>query len=346
MINLFEECVDISRQHPNFIALADERNFVARNYLNQWTDGFIDRDRKIVKEFQTTFNSTFWELYLFNVFKCWNITIDFSYQMPDFTMQKPFCINVEAVIANNAFSEKAEWQKDFSESLEPDEKNKIIHTATLRLSNALIEKYRKYKNGYSSLPHVRSKPFVLALAPFEQPYFWEQTHEAINRVLYGYKKPKYTDDGNERIILGHEYIDFVEKDNGAEIELGFFSKNLMPEISAVIFSNVATIGKVRAMVKDIDKRDIYFTFAKFNKNGLHPHQGTVPKSQYHENFEDGLGILLNPYAKYPVDDDFIKLFPNYTSWDIECKSPIGDVKDGDLLKRMVNIFGFHEVDEK
>jgi len=346
MIDLFIDCVDKSKQHPNYLALSDERNFVARNYLNQWTDGFTDRDNKMVKEFQTTFNSTFWELYLFNVFKHWNIVIDFSHQMPDFTIIKPFNMNIEAVIANNAFSEKAEWQKDFSKPMELDEKEKIIHTATLRLSNALIKKYKKYKNEYSFLSHVLNKPFIIALAPFEQPYFWEQTHEAINQVLYGYKKTLYKEEGNERIILGHEYVDFITKDNGAEIELGFFSKNLMPEISAIIFSNVATVGKVRAMVKDIDKRDIYFTFAKFNKNGLQPYQGTLPKSKYCENLEDGLGILLNPYAKYPVNDDFIKLFPNYTSWDIYNNSPFGDAKDGDLYKRMVNIFEFYELDEK
>jgi hypothetical protein len=346
MIDLFKECVEKSKQHPNFIALLGKNNFAARNYINQWTDGFIDRDGKIVKEFQTTFNSTFWELYLFNVFKNWNFVFDFNHQTPDFIIKQPFDINIEAVIANNAFSETPEWQKDISKQLEENEKEKIIYTAVLRLSNAIIGKYKKLKNEYSSLSHVSRKPFILALAPFEQPYFWEQTHEAINQALYGYKKTIYKniDAKNERIILGHEYIDFITKDNGAEIQLGFFSNNLMPEISAIIFSNVATVGKVRAMTKDSDKRDIYFTFAKFNKEGLYAHEGTLPKSKYHENLEDGLGVFINPYAKYPVTDDFVSLFPNFTSWDIENKLPIGDARDGELFKRRVNIFEIQEID--
>ena len=40
-----------------------------RDILLQWTEGFIDRDNKIIKEFQTSFHSAFWEFYLFNYFK-------------------------------------------------------------------------------------------------------------------------------------------------------------------------------------------------------------------------------------------------------------------------------------
>ena len=102
MINLFEECVEKSKQHPNFIALLNEKETVARDYINNWTDGFIDRDGKLIIEFQTTFNSSFWELYLFNVFKKWNFTIDFSNTAPDFYITAPYNLFIEAVTANNA----------------------------------------------------------------------------------------------------------------------------------------------------------------------------------------------------------------------------------------------------
>jgi hypothetical protein len=243
------------------------------------TDGFVDRDGKIIKEFQTTFNSNFWELYLFSIFKKWNLSIDFGYQIPDFNITSPFAISVEAVIANNALTEKAEWQRDYSKPIETDELEKIVYTSTLRLSNALIKKYKKFQSEYSNLRHIMGKSFILAVAPFDQPFFWEQTQQAINRVLYGYKN---NDAKNERIILGHEYIDFITKDNGAEIQLGLFSNNLMPEISAIIFSSVATIGKVRAMTKNIDKREMFFIFSKFNRDGLYPFEGMLPKTQYYE----------------------------------------------------------------
>lgn len=340
MINLFEECVEKSRQHHNFLALLNETESVARDYINRWTDGFIDRDGKMKIEFQTTFNSTFWELYLFNVFKKWNLTIDFSMSVPDFIITNPYNLFIEAVTANNAILDTPEWERDYSKKPEPDELDRIVYTATIRLSNALIKKYRKYKDEYFKIKKLIEKPFIIALAPFEQPYFWEQTHRAINQVLYGYKRTLYRNDEekNERIILGHEYIDFVTKENGAEIQLGFFSEGLMPEISAIIFSNVATIGKVRALTKDIDTRKMIFMFSRYNANGLHPFQGAAMKEEYSEQLEDGLSILLNPYAKYPIDDEFINNFPNITFYDVESKCVMVEAKDGDLLNRMVSVF--------
>jgi hypothetical protein len=231
---------------------------------------------------------------------------------PDFRIISPYNLFIEAVIANNAALDAPEWNRDYREKKEMDELDTIVYTATIRLANALIQKYKKYLNDYGKNKEVIGKPFIIAVAPFEQPFFWEQTHRAINQVLYGYKRTLYRNDEekNERIILGHEYIDFITKENGAEIQLGFFSEGLMPEISAIIFSNVATIGKVRAMTKEIDTRKMIFMFSKYNKNGLHPFQGAVEKEKYYEQLEDGLSLLLNPYAKYPVYDEFYKPFPN------------------------------------
>jgi hypothetical protein len=43
--------------------------------LTDWARGFIDRDGKFVKEFQTTFNSCFWELYVYAVLKRYRLLI-------------------------------------------------------------------------------------------------------------------------------------------------------------------------------------------------------------------------------------------------------------------------------
>ena len=60
-----------------------------RDILLQWTEGFIDRDNKIIKEFQTSFHSAFWEFYLFNYFKKLKFDIDFTYNRPDFLIKQP-----------------------------------------------------------------------------------------------------------------------------------------------------------------------------------------------------------------------------------------------------------------
>jgi hypothetical protein len=341
MIDLFKICVDKSRLHPNFINLLGKEDSIARAYINSWTNGFVDRDKKLRIEFQTTFNSSFWELYLFNVFKKWGFYIDFQYKYPDFVIKEPFNVCVEAVIANNAITDRQEWNRNYKEDL----KDKlllenIVRTATIRLANAIIYKYKKYKDQYSSDDYIKDKPFFIAIAPFEQPYFWEQTQRAIGQVLYGYKKTLYKniDDKNERVILGHEYISHIEKDNGSEIPLGFFSENMMPEISGVIFSNVATIGKIRALTKNEDSREMLFMFSKYNRNGLYANEGAVRKKDYTEELEDGLGLFLNPYCIKEFPEGFIELFPNTSFYDIEERCIKGEGKDGDLINRMVNVF--------
>jgi hypothetical protein len=70
-----------------------------REVVSGWADGFADRDGKFVEEFQMTYNSSFWELYLFAVLKHLGIKVDFSYEAPDFVAAAhPFAI--EAAIAS------------------------------------------------------------------------------------------------------------------------------------------------------------------------------------------------------------------------------------------------------
>ncbi|HVV00234.1 MAG TPA: hypothetical protein VHH88_02660 [Verrucomicrobiae bacterium] len=64
----------------------------------------------------------------------------------------------------------------------------ILETAVIRLSNAMQSNYRKYLDSYQTLPHVKKRPFVIALSPFEQPYFYAQNDHAIRQVLFGYDR--------------------------------------------------------------------------------------------------------------------------------------------------------------
>jgi hypothetical protein len=64
-MDLFTHVVPPEALHPNFRRLADKHSGADRAVLSQWADGFKDRDGKFVREFQATFNSGFWELYIF-----------------------------------------------------------------------------------------------------------------------------------------------------------------------------------------------------------------------------------------------------------------------------------------
>ena len=81
----------------------------------------------------------------------------------------PYEVCVEAVISNNAFNSKPEYERKPEDNPKLDE---IVRTATIRLANAICYKYKdKFKKIYSKLDYVKGKPFILAVAPFEQPYF-------------------------------------------------------------------------------------------------------------------------------------------------------------------------------
>ncbi|WP_164707610.1 hypothetical protein [Bathymodiolus thermophilus thioautotrophic gill symbiont] len=241
---------------------------------------------------------------------------------------------IEATTANHAQGTDPEWGAKIGDLGKVD-KDEVVKHSSIRLANALISKSKKYERSYKHLVHIKGKPFVLAIAPFEQPFFWTQNDNAICQVLYGYKKPIFKDipEENRREILGHEYIDFIEKPNGAEVPMGYFTNGEMPEISAVIFSNTATFGKVRALSKD--PCPMVFEHLRYNKKGLTAHHRVTPKNGYVETLLEGLHVYHNPTARHPLDEKFLQDNDVTHHWySFEDGFPFDDAKDEALIQRM------------
>lgn len=336
-MDLFTPIIDQSKFHPNFKNVIVEPEDYARKVLSQWASGFIDRDGKFVREFQTSFNSSFWELYLFACLKELGYNVDFSFNRPDFVVHNndsTFCI--EASIANSAIASPNEWEADYhTDKIKNIDKEEIVDVATVRLANTLTAKYNKYINDYSSLSHVQGKPFIIAIAPFEQPFSYLQNEQAMRRVLYSFDKFIHEDlpDRNERIVLGCEYMEYIVKPNGAQVPLGFFVKPDMKEISAVIFSNTATFGKVRALSND--PGDLFFEAIRYNDKGLKPKHKILPKKEYKETLLDGLHIFHNPFAKYPINYKYFDRNDiTHHDFDIEAGTPLVKTHDGALFQRV------------
>src|SRR6516225_6808307 len=102
-MDLFTPIVSEAEQHPNFRTISKQGNTFNFDVVNEWAIGFQDRDGKFVKEFQTTFDSSFWELYLFAVLKHFGLDVDFSVSSPDlvhvpnlkiFPLTSPFTIKI------------------------------------------------------------------------------------------------------------------------------------------------------------------------------------------------------------------------------------------------------------
>lgn len=297
---LFKPQCDESEWHPNFRNIYKEKFPHSRKVIMDWADGFKDRDNKFVKEFQTTFNSSFWELYLFAVFKKLGLEIELFYDRPDFIIGGVNGFIVEAVIANNAINNTPEWDKENLNKLIQDwSLDKIVDNATLRLANSFVSKSNKYLKSYKELEHVKGKPFVIAIAPFDSPFTNQQRMQAIHRVLYGFDRFVTIDwDENTRNILEAIYMESTNKSNGSKIPLGYFTRPDYSHISAVIFSNTATFSKVRILSDD--PRVTLVGYSRYNDYGTQPIEGVKFKNDFKEDLLDGLIIFHNPYAKIPL----------------------------------------------
>lgn len=176
--------------------------------------------------------------------------------------------------------------------------------------------------------------------------FISRTHWLV-RLLYAYEAV-LTIPGNEKgesIIVGESRCFRVQKSPGVNLELGLFTDARMTDVSAVFFNTRATFSKVRALAKE-GNYPIIFVGARMvqleNLSGLQPFSEARPN--YQETILDGLHILVNPFAKHPLDlsifEDKEVAIHNY---DAETDSYFSDIPHGFLLQRMCNSIVSEEI---
>ncbi|MEZ9074085.1 hypothetical protein AB4453_16965 [Vibrio atlanticus] len=333
-IDLFKVIVDEKKLHPLFKQVLNEPAYAKTHpIINEWGEGLLDRSgeaKKFVTEWQTTFNSSFWELYLNKAFKDLGYKIDYSKASPDFNLISPNNrnISVEAVTSNPSTQQTLKLDKQQIET-------ELLDESTLKLAGKIRDKHILYmgdgkkKHPYSSLDHVQGNPFVLAVAPFDKQLAQGQNNTAINRVLYGLEPPKNYHDpqGTVKCVINK---------NGKEVELGIFTNDSYKEISAVIFSTTGTFGKAVSMAgiasfvrvtrlrrmgieefitnEGLDKlgrsvnpiSDGYDIFSEriFSGGEICGHDMYFYNAIHHnETHLDGLQIYHNPYALHPLESD-------------------------------------------
>lgn len=344
-MDLFTPIVPPDQLHPNFLRTAVPDRIGEREVVAEWEEGFPDRDNKFVREFQTTFNSSFWEIYLHGLFKSYSFVMDWSHASPDFWLRTPWGeVIVEAVTANAASGATPEWEK--LNVITENVKNNIFwplnREAIIRLSNALLTKLKKYRTSYRTLAHVPGKPFVVAIAPFEQPDFQHQYDRPMRALLYddyvdedAYSRdPARFPDGPPSVKLGT-----IEKDNGSSFDLGIFENDGWSEVSAVMFSCVATWGKTVA-TSSRPRPGIVATTWGTTSSGKSV--GRIrPIGVPSETISDGLQIFHNPYARNPLDlrifrhDGVVQHYQSETGWARE-------EYDACLQVRSTHTIGLHD----
>ncbi|MEA5605955.1 hypothetical protein [Nostoc sp. UHCC 0252] len=338
-MDIFTPVVPEEKQHKHFRFITQTNLYTPEiSVINGWADSFIDRDGKFAKEFQTTFNSSFWELYLFACFKELNCKVDLFHETPDFVISSPYGDFIaEATTANHPEGFRPEWDQDLS-MLDQISMDDMLRLSTIRLLNAITSKHRKYVTKYSKLAHVHNKPFVICVAPFEQPFFFFQNAEPIVRVLYAYEQPLIVPSGKEGqfIIIGESRSHRVQKKPGVDLSLGLFTNSAMSEVSAIIFNNKATLSKVHALAENCTY-PVIFSGSRVVNSGkeLGVEHFVKRKPNYKETLLDGVQILLNPFAKYPLD---MRIFENKEvavhDYDPQTEDYLSEFPNGFLLQRM------------
>jgi hypothetical protein len=304
MIDLFKDIgLEPKKLHSKFTLLNRPMLAAERKIVASWVEGFIDRDNKIVQEFQTTFHSAFWELYLHRFFQELDFIIDYSHQRPDFLVTSPEKFYVEAVTANIKKGGRKEGNLDdildhlIAPHLQTDFEEQMTE-AIIRYSNAIQSKVAKMKREYSNLSWVDpNAPFVIAMASFSQVNYGREYYYPMFALLYGlFYDPK------TKAYLPKEEI--LKAGSNAPIKVSLFDDPAMQEVSAIIFSCTVTLGKLTALAKSASNSQSTQTVLIIREEYEAPHYWFQEVSEDSpELHSDGLFIFHNPNAR-------VKLSPN------------------------------------
>jgi hypothetical protein len=331
-LDLFSPVVPVDRQHPVFQLLMRAENQAERDVVSSWAADFDDRDGKFVQEFQLTFESSFWELYIYAALKVLGLKTDFSFSSPDFVVPGSFPLAVEATIAGPAQGESPAYGYGMADI--PDDLTAFNIAATLRVCNAFSAKVKRFRNSYSTMKHVVGRPYVISIGAFDRPMSHLASGRPILAALYGlYHDEEATPPDAKRVIQYN--VTAAPKSPSVNIPVGLFCDDTHSEVSAVIYSSLATWGKLRAIADKPGAPTVFRT--------MHPKRGQLlpelrisTKAEYREHLLDGLWVLHNPFAKHPIPDGVLS-HPRVAEVRI---APDGElletVPEDFLLVRMVN----------
>lgn len=305
-MNIFEDLkIKEEKLHTKYKLIRDNLQLTGeQEVLRDWVGGFEDRDNKIVKQFQTTFHSTLWEFYLFAIFKELNFKIDFSKNRPDFIIESPSKLYIEAVVSNikqNGEQEIERTLSDILSMLEPPFLQKNFYNeldeSIVRHSNAILSKSKKYLSEYSTLDYIDdTTPYIIALSAYDQINYGNQYIYPMMALLYGAYYDMKSDTYTRK--------EFIFKPNSqAEIPIGLFQNNKMEHISAVIFSATITLGKLTSLSLSQNKSPLKTNFVIAIRHDTDkPHwQPHVINENNPEELADGLFVFHNPFAKNKLD---------------------------------------------
>ena len=297
-MDLFSPQIEPKKQHPVFRMLLEDRYKPEREVLNAWATGFKDRDGKFIQEFQTTFESGLWELYINAALATWQMKPDMTLTSPDCVVNDPVPLCIEATIAAPPVDGKGPIGYSIGDI--PEDFDEFNAQASLRICNSFSSKVKRYREYYSTLLHVAGRPFVIAIAAFDRPLAHFAASRPILAALYGLYYDERATHRDAKKVVSYN-VDAAAKSDSVDVPLRLFCDEKYADVSAVIYSSLATWGKVRALADNPTAKTIYTTYHPSNA-GLLPEVRSTLKNAYVEDLLDGAYVLHNPFATNPIPE--------------------------------------------
>jgi hypothetical protein len=313
-IDLFTPIVAEDRLHAAFKGLAHRGFEPARRMLAGIAATFRDKDGNFVKDFQTTgFDARLWELYLHAYLRSDEFNLDETKAVPDYIATKAArTVLVEAVTVNPTEAKTASEAETAGSGLNGWDlfSHRMQNVYPIKFGSPLFSKMKKK---YWEQEHVRGNPFVLAIEDFHEPGSMVWTGSALELYLYGHNYEWYHRISGELVVvpeaIGHH------RHGKKQIPSGFFEQPDAEHVSAVLFSNSATISKFNRMGFLAGYRPEGLTMIRAGACYNHEPHATEPlefmyvvgdPSAPAETWAEGLSMFHNPSALEPVPQE---LFP-------------------------------------
>ncbi|WP_406426622.1 hypothetical protein [Streptomyces sp. NBC_00147] len=326
--SLFERVRKVSDEvtDPRFRVLRDHHIHQAtRRLMDETFATFRGADRSFVREFQTGgFSPRVLELALFAALHEQGHSLEHTGGAPDFLLEGANPVAIEATTSNptQGASPAADLEQlpQGKHPLVPADLDAAEAEFVLQSAKALrrkLEKRSAQGHAYWQAPHVQGRPFVIALESFHHLSALFHTVAPLANYLYG-RRDVATRDHQGALVLASEKI--TEHRRGdTSIPSGLFAQPEAAHLSAVIFSNSATVAKFHRIgtERGYGPEDV----AMLRFGGLpdpDPDAGRPLEHAYvvgdygpeeRETHSEGFHILHNPWARIPVADG---TFPGFT----------------------------------
>lgn len=338
--DILKPLITPDKQHEYFKVLAHEKRMEAARYLIlEAVYSYVDVDGNYIKEFQTHgFDARLWELFLYIYLYDAGFEFNQDFNAPDYLVSfygKPFCI--EAVTVNP--SQNPDRPDPPPPQTEEEMQALCDDYMPIKYGSSL---YSKLQKKYWEKPHVQGKPLIIAIHDYHMPGSMTWTRNSLVEYLYGMKARVVVKDGKNSVveekIESHTWQDKTIPSN-------FFSTEDAENISAVLFTNTATITKFNRMGKlaGLGGKEVKMIRVGIrlhpDPNSIKPEQFSidVDDPKYEEDWSESVFMYHNPNAKIPVDMECFSTI-NHMWLDPESGEIMSIQRQGDILNSLTQVF--------